>query len=85
MGNGPPSARRVTHGRSRHPRVVRGRIKGHAWVDEEVLFQTEAGGDTRTRHHYASRIVFDSGGVIYIVTNSPDSVWSATSKGDAQR
>lgn len=48
-----------------HTRIVRGRIKDHAWRDQEVVFEAEASDYSRTRHHYGSRIVFDDEGHLY--------------------
>jgi len=47
----------------KHPgamtRVVRGRINGNKWVDEQVLFEAPHDTYRTTRHHYGTRIVFD--------------------------
>ena len=46
-------------------RIVRGQIVENRWTDQEVIF--EAPGETYqgTRHHYGSRIVFDSDHRLY--------------------
>jgi glucose/arabinose dehydrogenase len=41
-------------------RLVRGRINGNDWADEQVLFQAPHDTYRSTRHHYGSRIVFDA-------------------------
>ncbi len=40
-------------------RVVRGRINGNRWTDEEVIFEAPHDTYLTTRHHYGTRIVFD--------------------------
>jgi glucose/arabinose dehydrogenase len=46
-------------------RIVRGRIKGHAWVDEQVVYEAPRESYRTTRHHYGCRIVFDPQGYLY--------------------
>lgn len=46
-------------------RVVRGRIKDHAWVDEELLFEAPHDTYRYTAFHYGSRIAFDHDGRLY--------------------
>ncbi len=46
-------------------RVVRGRIAGGRWADQEVLFEAPHDTYVRTRHHYGSRFVFDDEGLLY--------------------
>lgn len=46
-------------------RIVRGRIKGHAWVDEQVVYEAPHASYRTTRHHYGCRIVFDPQGYLY--------------------
>ncbi len=46
-------------------RLVRGRIRDNAWVDEEVVFEANHDNYNRTRHHYGCRIVFDPAGHLY--------------------
>jgi glucose/arabinose dehydrogenase len=46
-------------------RIVRGRIKNHKWIDEEVVFEASHDSYITTRHHYGSRIVFDPDGYLY--------------------
>lgn len=55
-------------GKDRAPamtRVVRGRIREHAWVDQQVVFEAPHDTYLTTRHHYGSRIVFDREGRLY--------------------
>jgi glucose/arabinose dehydrogenase len=40
-------------------KLVRGRINGSNWVDEETLFEAPHETYRTTRHHYGTRIVFD--------------------------
>ena len=54
-GNSGRDARAMT-------RVVRGRIRDHAWVDQEVVFEAPAQFYSNTRHHYGSRLAFDHEG-----------------------
>ncbi len=46
-------------------RIVRGRIRHHAWTDEEVIFEAARRTYTSSRHHYGTRIVFDAQGFLY--------------------
>ncbi len=46
-------------------RVVRGRIKDHTWVDQEVIWEAKPEHYRNARHHYGSRIVFDPEGYLY--------------------
>jgi aldose sugar dehydrogenase len=46
-------------------RVVRGRISGNAWTDEQVVFEAPHETYRTSRHHYGSRIVFDPQGDLY--------------------
>jgi len=46
-------------------KLVRGRINGNNWVDEEVLFEAPHETYRTTRHHYGTRIVFDAEGDLY--------------------
>lgn len=46
-------------------RIVRGRIKDHAWVDEQVVYEAPRESYRTTRHHYGCRIVFDPQGYLY--------------------
>src|SRR5690606_33585143 len=36
--------------------IVRGRIRDHAWVDEQTVFRAPAETYLATRHHYGNRI-----------------------------
>jgi aldose sugar dehydrogenase len=46
-------------------RIVRGRIRKQAWVDQEVIFEAPKDTYLTTRHHYGSRIAFDPEGLLY--------------------
>jgi len=46
-------------------RVVRGRINGNRWVDEQVLFEAPHDTYRTTRQHYGTRLVFDRNKVLY--------------------
>ncbi len=46
-------------------KVVRGRIAGGEWTDEQIVFQAEIDDYVKTRFHYGSRITFDSTGKLY--------------------
>lgn len=46
-------------------RLVRGRIDGNLWKDEEVIFEAEQEDYLTTRHHYGTRIVFDKDKNLY--------------------
>ncbi len=41
-------------------KIVRGRINGGSWTDEQVLFEAPHESYRTTRHHYGTRIVFDN-------------------------
>lgn len=46
-------------------RIVRGRIRHHVWVDEEVVFEAPRDTYINSRYHYGTRIVFDPAGHLY--------------------
>jgi glucose/arabinose dehydrogenase len=46
-------------------KIVRGRINGNNWVDEEVLFEAPHETYRTTRHHFGTRLVFDKKGHLY--------------------
>ncbi|MDC0325581.1 PQQ-dependent sugar dehydrogenase [bacterium] len=46
-------------------RLVRGKIKDHTWVNQEVIYEAPHDLYTTTRQHYGSRIVFDPKGYLY--------------------
>lgn len=46
-------------------RIVRGKIKGHSWTDQEVIFEAPHETYLSTRYHYGCRIVFDDKGYLY--------------------
>ncbi len=46
-------------------KVVRGRINGNKWVDEQVLFEAPHDTYRTTRHHYGTRLVFDRNKILY--------------------
>lgn len=46
-------------------KLVRGRINGNDWVDEETLFEAPHETYRTTRHHYGTRIVFDENKNLY--------------------
>jgi glucose/arabinose dehydrogenase len=46
-------------------KIVRGRIDGNLWKDEEVIFEAEHENYLTTRHHYGTRIVFDQDKNLY--------------------
>ncbi|VGO21709.1 PQQ-dependent sugar dehydrogenase [Pontiella sulfatireligans] len=46
-------------------KVVRGRINGNTWADEQVLFEAKHDDYRTTRHHYGTRIVFDADKNLY--------------------
>lgn len=46
-------------------RIVRGRLKDHKWIDEEVLYEADKDAYGTTRHHYGCRIVFDKKGHLF--------------------
>ncbi len=43
-------------------RVVRGRVRDHAWVDQQTVFEAPAKSYTNTRIHLGSRMAFDHEG-----------------------
>jgi glucose/arabinose dehydrogenase len=46
-------------------RIVRGKIREHEWVDQQVIFEAPHDTYRTTRHHYGCRIVFDKDGLLY--------------------
>jgi glucose/arabinose dehydrogenase len=46
-------------------RLVRGRIKDHTWLDQQVIYEAPHETYRTTRHHYGCRIVFDPQGYLY--------------------
>jgi glucose/arabinose dehydrogenase len=48
-------------------KIVRGRMRDHAWTDEEVIFQSAPDFYTSSGVHFGTRMVFDSGYLYFIV------------------
>ena len=48
-------------------KIVRGRIRDHAWTDEEVIFQAAPEFYSPTGVHFGTRMVFDSGYLYFVV------------------
>jgi glucose/arabinose dehydrogenase len=46
-------------------RIVRGRIEGGTWRDQEVVYEAPHETYLTSRHHYGARIVFDAAGHLY--------------------
>lgn len=46
-------------------RIVRGRIREHTWIDEQVLFEAPHATYLTSRHHYGCRLLFDRRGYLY--------------------
>jgi glucose/arabinose dehydrogenase len=46
-------------------KIVRGKLDGLNWTEEQVLFEADRDLYIDTRHHYGSRIVFDKNGYLY--------------------
>ncbi|QBG48351.1 c-type cytochrome [Verrucomicrobia bacterium S94] len=46
-------------------KLIRGRINGNLWKDEEVIFEAPHETYRTTRHHYGTRIVFDRNKDLY--------------------
>ena len=46
-------------------RIVRGRLSGNAWTDQQVVYEAPHDTYRTTRHHYGCRIVFDPEGYLY--------------------
>ncbi|MFT4637539.1 MAG: glucose/arabinose dehydrogenase, partial [Verrucomicrobiales bacterium] len=47
--------------------VVRGRIKDHAWVDQEWIFKADKAHYTSSGAHFGTRFVFDQGYLYFII------------------
>jgi Glucose/sorbosone dehydrogenases len=47
-------------------RVVRGRIRDHAWVDEQVVFQADESSYDTNAWHYSGRLLFDPEGYLIL-------------------
>jgi len=48
-----------------HTKIIRGRIKGNVFVDQEVIFDPPSSEYTAANHHFGSRIVFDGNGYLF--------------------
>lgn len=46
-------------------RVVRGKLEGNEWKDQQTIFEADREAYATTRHHYGCRIVFDRNGMLY--------------------
>ncbi len=46
-------------------KVVRGRVKDGAWIDEETIFEAPADQYTRKGQHFGSRMQFDDDGYLF--------------------
>lgn len=46
-------------------RLVRGKLDGNNWVDQEVVYEAPHETYLPTRHHYGCRIVFDAAGHVF--------------------
>ena len=46
-------------------RIVRGRLKGNRWTDQQVIYEAPHETYRTTRHHYGCRIVFDQKGHLF--------------------
>jgi glucose/arabinose dehydrogenase len=46
-------------------RLVRGRLDGLRWIDQQIVYEADARHYTGARHHYGSRTVFDRDGLLY--------------------
>lgn len=47
-------------------RVVRGRLRGNAWVDQEVVYEADPAHYHRNWWHYGGRMAFDGDGHLYL-------------------
>jgi aldose sugar dehydrogenase len=46
-------------------RIVRGKLDGNRWVNQETIYEANPDAYSTSRHHYGSRIVFDHDGMLY--------------------
>jgi glucose/arabinose dehydrogenase len=46
-------------------RIVRGKLQGNRWVDQQVIYEAPHDTYRTTRQHYGTRIVFDRAGHLY--------------------
>jgi aldose sugar dehydrogenase len=46
-------------------RIVRGKLDGNRWVNQETIYEANHDAYSTTRHHNGSRIVFDHDGMLY--------------------
>ncbi|MEP3891573.1 MAG: PQQ-dependent sugar dehydrogenase [Hellea sp.] len=51
--------------KSRMTKIVRGRIDGQQWIDEQSLFQARSEDYINSGQHFGSRITFDNAGHLY--------------------
>jgi len=54
-------------GRAGMTKVVRGRIAGYAWMDEEVIFEAPVETHLRGRTHFGTRLVFQDGYLFFSI------------------
>ncbi len=52
--------------------VVRGRIDGHRWVDQEWIYKADPKSYTRSGAHYGTRIAFDNGYIYFAIGQRGD-------------
>lgn len=48
-----------------HTKIIRGRIKDNALVDQEVVFEPPVEEFTKANHHFGCRLVFDGNGYLF--------------------
>lgn len=53
-------------------RIIRGRIRNHAWVDEEVIYDPRPEDYTVVKNHFGSRMVFDDNENLYFSIGDRD-------------
>lgn len=55
----------VADGDNGHTKIVRGRLKDNAFVDQEVIFDPPSDEFTKGNNHFGCRIVFDDKGYLF--------------------
>ena len=64
-------------------RVVRGRIRDHAWVDQETVFEAPASSYGNAAWHYGGRIAIDSEARLHVSVGDRGAMERARDPGDA--
>jgi glucose/arabinose dehydrogenase len=70
-------------GKGTMTKIVRGRVKAGAWVDEETIFEAAADQYTAAAHHFGCRMQFDENGYLFFAIGDRGDV--TTPENNAQK